>query len=324
MASGALAAPGTWPESLRALPLGRPGAARGRRASGSGGSTARRWSSGARRTPTCRCASAAPTPSACRDAELVELEGAGHWPWLERPDAGRSRGPVPARLGSGDNGAVYNPRRCASLVLAHQRACFPKGIARRRRCSSGSSSSPTTATRSCAGSPTRARFSRVRQRRPRDRPRELARHLLRARLPAGADPPRAVADRLRQLHVPELPLRDHDRLPGLALPVPQRALLLRPQHVHGRDGPRPGRLRAVPDRPAADASRASASPTRSRPFTGVAQDSQTASLLVNKYAAVPSMHIAFSLMIAVPGRGARPARVGRARSGPPIRCSSSS
>ena len=35
-------------------------------------------------------------------------------------------------------------------------------------------------------------------------------------------------------------------------------------------------------------------------FTGVAQDSQTASLLVNKYAAVPSMHIAFSLMIAVP------------------------
>ncbi|MEA2143942.1 MAG: hypothetical protein QOI64_2372 [Solirubrobacteraceae bacterium] len=35
-------------------------------------------------------------------------------------------------------------------------------------------------------------------------------------------------------------------------------------------------------------------------FTGVAQDSTTASLLVNKYAAVPSMHIAFSLMIAVP------------------------
>jgi hypothetical protein len=35
-------------------------------------------------------------------------------------------------------------------------------------------------------------------------------------------------------------------------------------------------------------------------FTGVAQDDQTASLLVNQYAAVPSMHIAFSLMIAVP------------------------
>jgi PAP2 superfamily len=35
-------------------------------------------------------------------------------------------------------------------------------------------------------------------------------------------------------------------------------------------------------------------------FTGVAQDSKTAGLLVNQYAAVPSMHIAFSLMIAVP------------------------
>jgi hypothetical protein len=35
-------------------------------------------------------------------------------------------------------------------------------------------------------------------------------------------------------------------------------------------------------------------------FTGVTQDSETASLLVNQYAAVPSMHIAFSLMIAVP------------------------
>ena len=36
-------------------------------------------------------------------------------------------------------------------------------------------------------------------------------------------------------------------------------------------------------------------------FTGVAQDDETLSLLVNQYAAVPSMHIAFSLMIAVPG-----------------------
>jgi membrane-associated phospholipid phosphatase len=36
-------------------------------------------------------------------------------------------------------------------------------------------------------------------------------------------------------------------------------------------------------------------------FTGVAQDDKTVSLLVNQYAAVPSMHIAFSLMIAIPG-----------------------
>jgi hypothetical protein len=35
-------------------------------------------------------------------------------------------------------------------------------------------------------------------------------------------------------------------------------------------------------------------------FTGGAQDSDTATLLVNQYAAVPSMHIAFSLMVAVP------------------------
>lgn len=35
-------------------------------------------------------------------------------------------------------------------------------------------------------------------------------------------------------------------------------------------------------------------------FTGVAQDDGTASLLVNQYAAVPSMHIAFALMIAAP------------------------
>jgi hypothetical protein len=35
-------------------------------------------------------------------------------------------------------------------------------------------------------------------------------------------------------------------------------------------------------------------------FTGVAQDSQTADALINKYAAVPSMHICFSLMVAVP------------------------
>jgi hypothetical protein len=36
-------------------------------------------------------------------------------------------------------------------------------------------------------------------------------------------------------------------------------------------------------------------------FTGTAQDSETVGLLVNQYAAVPSMHIAFALMIAAPG-----------------------
>ena len=54
-------------------------------------------------------------------------------------------------------------------------------------------------------------------------------------------------------------------------------------------------------------------------FTGVAQDSDTAKLLVNQYAAVPSMHIAFSLMVAVPaGALARTALAGRAWSAYPL------
>ena len=47
-------------------------------------------------------------------------------------------------------------------------------------------------------------------------------------------------------------------------------------------------------------------------FTGLPQDSETVGLLVNKYAAVPSMHIAFSLMIAVPAM-ALPSQSVRAR-----------
>ena len=47
------------------------------------------------------------------------------------------------------------------------------------------------------------------------------------------------------------------------LPVPQRALPVRPQHVHGRDGDRPGRLRAGADGAAAACSPARDSPTRS-------------------------------------------------------------
>ncbi len=35
-------------------------------------------------------------------------------------------------------------------------------------------------------------------------------------------------------------------------------------------------------------------------FTGLPQDSDTVGLLVNQYAAIPSMHIAFALMVAVP------------------------
>jgi membrane-associated phospholipid phosphatase len=47
-------------------------------------------------------------------------------------------------------------------------------------------------------------------------------------------------------------------------------------------------------------------------FTGVSQDSQTSTLLVNQYAAVPSMHIAFSLMVAVPAAALSRNMIGRA------------
>ena len=55
-------------------------------------------------------------------------------------------------------------------------------------------------------------------------------------------------------------------------------------------------------------------------FTSTNQDSSLASLLVNPYAAVPSMHIAFSLMIAVAAITSSAAR-GRGPSGRSIRCS---
>ena len=53
----------------------------------------------------------------------------------------------------------------------------------------------------------------------------------------------------------------------------------------------------VPDRTAADAHRRGLH-RHARDFTSVNQDSNAVSLLVNKYAAVPSMHIGFSSMIA--------------------------
>lgn len=47
-------------------------------------------------------------------------------------------------------------------------------------------------------------------------------------------------------------------------------------------------------------------------FTGVPQDSATASQFVNMYAAVPSMHICFALLVAVPGVALTRNAVGRA------------
>ena len=48
---------------------------------------ARRWSSGARTTPTCRWSSPTPPPTRSGGEATVErIEGAGHWPWLDRPE----------------------------------------------------------------------------------------------------------------------------------------------------------------------------------------------------------------------------------------------
>ena len=86
----------------------------------------------------------------------------------------------------------------------------------------------------------------------------------------------------------------------LPLPAPQRELLLRAQHVHGRDGDRARRLHRV----------FPTAPPRFLPewgfvdsvaeFTGVAQDSVAVDALFNPYAAVPSMHVGFALMIGSP------------------------
>ena len=101
--------------------------------------------------------------------------------------------------------------------------------------------------------PRHRRFQARRRDRPRPvdhRLRALHRHLLRARR-AGLLL-RRLDRRHRQPDLPQRPVLDRARLPGLALPLPQRVLLLRPQHVRGLDGPGGHRLHAVPDRAAAD------------------------------------------------------------------------
>ena len=98
---------------------------------------------------------------------------------------------------------------------------------------------------------------RRRQQSRRDPPRRTG-HLLRALDPhvLRAGPAEVLltgplADRSRQLPLPERPVLGRDRLPLLALPLPQRRLLLRPQHVRGGDVPGADRLRRLPDRAAA-------------------------------------------------------------------------
>ena len=81
---------------------------------------------------------------------------------------------------------------------------------------------------------------------------------------------------------------------------PQQELLLRAQHVRGRVRDRAGRLRrsSRPRRRASSRSGASSTPWPSS--RACERDSATVNALFNPYAAVPSMHVAFALMIGVP------------------------
>src|SRR3954453_10231022 len=80
--------------------------------------------------------------------------------------------------------------------------------------------------------------------------RAVARHLRRAEHP-GVGVEQAGADRHRELAVPQRAVHRDDGLPRLHLPAPQLELLLRAQHVRGRDVDRERRLHAVPRRAAA-------------------------------------------------------------------------
>ena len=91
---------------------------------------------------------------------------------------------------------------------------------------------------------------------------------------------------------------DHARRAGVHLPVPQRALLLRAQHVHGRRwASRWSATRSSRPRRRASSSRSGASGHGRRSSPGVGHDSDTVNALFNPYAAVPSMHVCFALMI---------------------------
>ena len=107
-------------------------------------------------------------------------------------------------------------------------------------------------------------------------------------------------DDVGELDVPELALRRHDVHARVHLPVPQRALLLRAQHVHGRDGARAGRLRRLSDRAAADAARSSGFTDSVADFTGVSSDVVASTRSSTRTPRCPSMHVGFALMLGVP------------------------
>ena len=109
-----------------------------------------------------------------------------------------------------------------------------------------------------------------------------------------------LADGHRRLDLSERALLRDARGAGVHLPAPQRLVLLRAQHVHDRDGDRARRLRAVPDRAAAADAGVGFHrlDLTSSPASTVEKGASSA--LVNFYAAVPSMHVCFALMVGIP------------------------
>ena len=86
------------------------------------------------RTHTSPPASAAPTPRRYREAELLELADAGHWPWLDRPDMIDRVAGFLARAGAdrGERGVFFARRaqRRAAKRSWGSRVC-PPGRSRR-------------------------------------------------------------------------------------------------------------------------------------------------------------------------------------------------
>ena len=287
--------PGTWPRCSSSTAPPTPTASRPRAAARALGCPALVvWG---RATPTSRRASAAPTPSGCRmrswSSSTMPATGRG----IERPDAVERS---PAFSARPTPGSISRPLQWARDARAPgpNRLAVPQRLARCR-------------------APVPALLRRLQRRPARPRPHDSstpaaymnAYHVmdvekslggvLRAGAAADAHRPRLVADRLRELRLPELPLHHHDGVHRLALSVPERALLLRPQHVHDRDGLALVGYAVFPTAPRGCSS-PRGSRTRSRRLPASARTRRPRACCSNKYAAVPSMHIAFSLMVAVP------------------------
>ena len=97
------------------------------------------------------------------------------------------------------------------------------------------------------------------------------------------------------------------------------SLLLRAQHVHGCDGDRAGLLHGVPDRAAALHARVGLRRLGRAASPASRRRAPRRTLLYNPFAAVPSMHVAFALMLGFSMIGMIRRRWAQA-CGPAIRC----